>query len=248
MIDPSSEVISGYIDDNKIWNLTTSTSVYKARMVINAAGLYGDKVENINSKPDFKILPRKGDYAIFSKEARSYIRNIILPVPTEKTKGIIIFPTVHGNVMVGPTADDVDERDMELAKPDSIVVDKLVQWAHRVVPALKKTAVIGSYCGIRPATQFKDYQINFHNERNWLTVGGIRSTGATACMGIASHVLGLIKNKQYPISNKDDNSHILKDFENLEWTPDSEGKVLIDGIQYTVTHPITKFGLFNNDK
>ena len=245
----SSEVVSGYQDDDGIWNLVTPTKIHKAKLVINAGGLYGDVVETINnSEPKFKIHPRKGDYAIFSKEARPLIKNIILPVPTETTKGIIIFPTVHGNVMVGPTAEEVEERDVSQATPSPVVVDSLVQWAHRTVPALKQVAVVGSYCGIRPATQFKDYQIQLHKERNWLTVGGIRSTGATACMGIAQHVHKLIS--QHMEDNPGNfNSNGIKnntnEFESLNWKKMDEGKVVIDDMSYTVTHPITKFGLFH---
>ena len=217
-------------------------------MVVNAAGLYGDQVELIHQqKSDFKILPRKGDYAIFDKDARKLVRNIILPVPTEKTKGIIIFPTVHGNVMVGPTAEDIEERDVDKVTAPKHVVDSLVNWAEKVVPSLKTVQVIGTYCGIRPATQFKDYQIKFDSDRRWMTVGGIRSTGATACMGIANHVASTISRHNNQTQFCRQNGKDNKMFEKLNWKKDEyiKGNVKIDGKSYYVTHPITRFGLFD---
>jgi len=241
----NNEVKSVKRDESGIWNICTSKHIFKSKVVINAAGLYGDHIDQLRGQSNFNILPRKGDYAVFSKEARQYVNHIILPVPNEITKGIIIFPTVHGNVMVGPTAVEVKERDMEAAEPEGETVDKLVQWAHKVVPELRNVDVVGSYCGIRPATQYKDYQIKADSQSMWITVGGIRSTGATACLGIASHVADLIQQQNLlpNHTNVVDNQNL--DVLNYKLSEDKAGYLDIDNKQYFISHPITKFGLLN---
>jgi len=241
----NNEVKSVERQESGIWNIVTSKQNFKSRVVINAAGLYGDHIDKLRGESNFTILPRKGDFAVFSKDARQYVNHIILPVPTEITKGIIIFPTVHGNVMVGPTAEEVEERDMEAAEPVGETVDKLVEWAHKVVPELRNVDVVGSCCGIRPATQYKDYQIKADSDSKWITVGGIRSTGATACLGIASHVADLIQQQNLLPHHKyvveDEKLEVL----NYKISEDRVGCIDIDDQQYFISHPITKFGLLN---
>ncbi len=94
-----------------------------ARIVINAAGLFGDRVEALARPSPFTIKPRKGQFVVFDKPAARLVRSIILPVPTERTKGVVLFRTIFGNLAIGPTAEETDERDAAtcdsatLAKP-----------------------------------------------------------------------------------------------------------------------------------
>ena len=171
------------------WVLETSTGTIVARVVVNAAGLYGDRVESIAREAPFSIRPRKGQFAVFDKSAYALVRSIVLPVPTERTKGVLLSRTAFGNLIVGPTAEDVEER--ESASVDHEALETLVQKAHALVPALAQHAVTAAYAGLRPATQFKEYQIEALPDRGWITAGGIRSTGLTGALGIALHVAGL---------------------------------------------------------
>ncbi|WP_296824403.1 FAD-dependent oxidoreductase, partial [Sulfurovum sp.] len=101
----SSEVKDGAFN-GEYWELETSRQKIKAKLVINAAGLYGDIVEKISGNIDFKIIPRKGQFLIFDKSAYNLINSIILPIPTKRTKGVLITRTAFGNLLVGPTAED----------------------------------------------------------------------------------------------------------------------------------------------
>lgn len=171
------------------WVLETSSGKVAARVVVNAAGLYGDRIESIARESPFSIRPRKGQFAVFDKTAYALVRSIVLPVPTERTKGVLVSRTAYGNLIVGPTAEDVEER--ESATVDSHELERLVQKACALVPALAQHTVTAVYAGLRPATQFKEYQIEALPDRGWITVGGIRSTGLTGALGIALHVAGL---------------------------------------------------------
>lgn len=180
-------VAAGKLDG--VWSLATSAGAVRARVVVNCAGNFGDIVEAIARPSPFAIRPRKGQFVVFDKSAHDLARAIILPVPTERTKGVVVCGTVFGNLLVGPTAEDQDER--LTATVDEAALSRLVATGRRILPALAKHDVTTIYAGLRPATQFKDYQIEALPDRRWITVGGIRSTGLTGSLGIADHVRGL---------------------------------------------------------
>ena len=171
------------------WHLTTPQGDVVARIVINAAGLYGDHVEALARECDFKIKPRKGQFVVFDKPASKLLRAIVLPVPTERTKGVVLFRTIFGNLAIGPTAEETDER--ENATTDMATLEKLKATAIDMLPALKTVDVTAIYAGLRPATEQSDYIIKAHDDENWITVAGIRSTGLTSSLGIAQHVAKL---------------------------------------------------------
>ena len=200
------EVLGGAFEDG-LWRLRTSRGSVSAEVAVNCAGLFGDLVESIARPPPFRIIPRKGQFVVFDKSAASLVETVILPVPTEKTKGILIAPTAFGNILVGPTAEDQDDR--EKTAVDTATLKMLIRRAAEIVPALAKHQVTAIYSGLRPATQVKDYQIEALPDRQWITVAGIRSTGLTGALGIGALVRRLYE-KHFAT---------LNDIANPVWTP-----------------------------
>ncbi len=185
----NTEIVSGTFSDSN-WSLVTTTGTLSARTVINCAGLYADLLDSkLFGSADFTIRPVKGQFLVFDKTAAKLIHSIILPVPTERTKGIMLAPTIFGNVLIGPTAEHQQDRDR--AAVDSKTLRMLRARASEIVPALKDVPITAVYAGLRPATENKEYRIKFDPERQWITVGGIRSTGLTSALGIARHVFAL---------------------------------------------------------
>lgn len=174
---------------NSEWRITSKAGNLIAGTVINAAGLFGDKVEELAHAPNFTIKPRKGQFVVFDKPASKLARSIILPVPSERTKGVVLFRTIFGNLAIGPTAEETEER--ENPSTDSKTLQKLKARAIEMLPALKDIDVTAVYAGLRPATEHKDYVIKAQKDKNWITVAGIRSTGLTGSLGIAQHVASL---------------------------------------------------------
>lgn len=169
------------------WRLETSRGKVRAGLVINAAGNFGDLVdEMLIGRRDFNIRPRKGQFVVYDKPAAALVRHILLPVPTAMTKGVVVCRTAFGNVLVGPTAEDQEER--LHAALDQERLKELMQRGEEIVPALKGHEVTAIYAGLRPATEFKEYCIRAHEGQACITVGGIRSTGLSAALGIAQHV------------------------------------------------------------
>lgn len=172
-----------------IWRLATTAGPVEARIVVNAAGLQGDIVEAMARPSPFAIKPRKGQFVVFDKPASRLIGACIMPVPSERTKGVMMARTIFGNLLVGPTAEEQQDRDH--ATVDHAQLEGLIARGVRMLPDLARESVTALYAGLRPATQFKDYQIEALADRNWITAAGIRSTGLTGSLGIARHVASL---------------------------------------------------------
>ncbi len=174
------------------WMLQTKRGTVKATHVINCAGLFGDLVDaEILGQSEFTIKPRKGQFVVFDKAAGCLVRSIVLPVPSERTKGIVIFPTIFGNLAVGPTAEEQESRSD--ASVNQAILQKPLTQAVSKIPALTNIPVTATYAGIRPATEKKEYRVVENAERNWITLGGIRSTGLTAALGLAQYVHKLLE-------------------------------------------------------
>jgi glycerol-3-phosphate dehydrogenase len=188
----NTEVTGGDLVDGQ-WDLANSHGPIVARVVINAAGNFGDLVEEIARPSPFAIRPRKGQFVVFDKPASELVRAIILPVPTERTKGVVLFRTAFGNLAIGPTAEDQSDR--ENASCDHETLERLKARAIEIVPELQGVGVNAIYAGLRPASNSKDYVIEALAPQHWITVAGIRSTGLTAALGIARHVAKLYEQK-----------------------------------------------------
>jgi glycerol-3-phosphate dehydrogenase len=185
----NSELTSGSFDGGW-WSLHTTTGDIECRYVINCAGLYGDLLDReILGTSQFEIRPRKGQFVVFDKAASGLLKSIILGLPRQRTKGILLCPTVFGNVLAGPTAEDQMSRDD--TSVDRETLQSLIEDAVRMVPALGSMPITATYAGLRPASQYRDFQIVHRPEMNWITAGAIRSTGLTAALGIAQKVYQL---------------------------------------------------------
>lgn len=184
----SAELLKGTFDSE--WSLNTTAGTIHARAVVNAAGLYGDIVdERLGFAPEFTIKPRKGQFVVLDKAAFRHVPRIVLPVPTEITKGIVVCPTAFGNVLIGPTAEEQEDRVRATVETETLKA--LLKRGAEIVPALADIPVTAVYAGLRPATEKKAYRIACRPESRAITLGGIRSTGLSAALGLAQHAVHL---------------------------------------------------------
>src|SRR5690242_4809046 len=167
----------------------------RCRFAVNAAGLASDQVDRMFGGDGFTIRPRKGELIVFDKLARPLLSSIILPVPTTRTKGVLVAPTVFGNVLLGPTAEDVADRSDTATSASGL--SALLAAGRRILPGLEQEEVTATYAGLRAATEHADYQVAAHGQ--YVRVAGIRSTGLTASLGIAEHVAGLLGEAGLPL-------------------------------------------------
>ncbi|MGH2716600.1 MAG: NAD(P)/FAD-dependent oxidoreductase [Thermoleophilaceae bacterium] len=154
-----------------------------ARRLVNAAGLHSDELDRMLGGGGFTVTPRRGELIVFDKLSRTLVDHILLAVPTKVSKGVLVAPTVFGNLMVGPTAEDVERKDDAASTAEGL--EHLRREAGRIVPGLLDFDVTAVYVGLRAATEHADFQIRF--EDGYACVGGIRSTGLSASMAIAEY-------------------------------------------------------------
>ncbi|MFD9000264.1 FAD-dependent oxidoreductase [Streptomyces sp. NPDC059582] len=170
--------------------LSTPRGELRARRLVNAAGLHADTLDRMLGHHDFTVTPRRGQLVVFDKPARDLVRHILLPVPTALGKGVLVAPTVYGNVLLGPTAEDLDDRRATGSTAEALT--RLREKGRRILPELTAEEVTAVYAGLRAATEHDDYRIRAHPGQAYVTVGGIRSTGLTASLAIAAHVVELL--------------------------------------------------------
>eukprot|EP01127_Copromyxa_protea_P003317 TRINITY_DN13148_c0_g1_i1.p1 TRINITY_DN13148_c0_g1~~TRINITY_DN13148_c0_g1_i1.p1 ORF type:complete len:414 (-),score=84.07 TRINITY_DN13148_c0_g1_i1:100-1341(-) len=231
---------------NNSWILkSTNGQQIQCKWAINCAGLFGDRVESLRTKNiPFNILPRKGQFVVFKS---SPLNHMILPLPTEKTKGIIVYPSIYGQLVVGPTATETEER--ESPSTDKETLQKLREIAKKLVPSLGTEDCLVSYAGVRPATEFKDYQICAHPKQSWITVGGIRSTGLTASLSIAEYVASLLTHNWSELPQKlripeselvEEGKKIVSLLKQQSVSHKFQGVNSKDGVFYAASHPLHK--------
>jgi glycerol-3-phosphate dehydrogenase len=171
----------------EMYRVTTTHGVHTTRWVANSAGLWGDDIARMLGKNDFTITPRKGEFLILDKAARAHVPHILLPVPTKISKGILVAPTMNGNVLLGPTADDIQDKTDTGVTAHGLA--RAYKGALQLVPALENETIVATYAGLRPAGSTGEYVIEVNEKTNCITTAGIRSTGLSAAPAIACHVV-----------------------------------------------------------
>jgi glycerol-3-phosphate dehydrogenase len=178
------------IDDGLLLE-TADGRRFEVAAAINAAGLYADDIARLVGDDSFEIYPRKGEFFVFELPDGQTLDRIILPVPTKRTKGVLVFPTLDGKVIAGPTAVDLDDKEDWSVRPEAR--DEILAKAVQQLPALEGLEPVASYAGLRPAGHGSNYVIGRSVENDRLiNVAAIRSTGLTASLGIADHVADLL--------------------------------------------------------
>jgi glycerol-3-phosphate dehydrogenase len=165
--------------------LRTSSGDITTRWVINAAGLGGDIIDRMLGFDRFTVVPRRGELFVFDKLTRPMANTIVLPVPTEKGKGVLISPTIFGNVMLGPTSENLVDRTDTATSEAGFAF--LLEKGAALMPALINEEVTASYAGLRASTEHSDFVVDIDANQRYLLLGGIRSTGLTASMALAEH-------------------------------------------------------------
>jgi glycerol-3-phosphate dehydrogenase len=155
--------------------------------VVNAAGLYSDKISGFLGINDFTMHPRRGQFHIIDRAAPLKVKHIILPVPTKITKGKLLTPTVHGNWLAGPTAEELEDKTDTGTNRDGL--EEVVAGVRKLVPSLRPRDAITQYAGLRPVRTPDGYHIrNFEQLPGYLEISGIRSTGITASPALAKYL------------------------------------------------------------
>ena len=176
------------------WALETNQGVYETKYVVNAAGVYADKFHNMVSEKKIHITPRRGDYCLLDKTAGNHVRRTIFALPTKYGKGVLVTPTVHGNLLVGPTAIDIDDKEGTSTTREGL--DELITKAGQNVKNLPMRQVITSFAGLRAHEDGHEFLIGeLEDAKGFVDCAGIESPGLTSCPAIGEMVADILKEK-----------------------------------------------------
>jgi glycerol-3-phosphate dehydrogenase len=182
------------------WRIATARGTLETTWVINAAGLYSDVVHRLAGYRGFTITPRRGELIVFDKLSRSLIGHVLLPAPTRISKGVVVAPTVFGNVLLGPTAENIDDKDDRSTTAQGLA--ELLEAGRRIMPELLRYEVTATYAGLRPAADDPDYQLVVDPEHSYACAGGVRSTGLTSSLAIAEWLRERLAEAGFPMRER----------------------------------------------
>ncbi len=197
------------VDDGYLISL--GENEIRAKYIINAAGLFADKIHNMVSSPTFEIIPNRGQYNLFDKSVGKYVNSVIFQSPTKHGKGIVILPTVHGNLLLGPTAEAAETK--EGIETTSKGLDSLRQHAEKTLKNLPFNKVITAFSGLRAKTSSRDFIIEESKEaKGFINVAAIDSPGLSAAPAIADYVVNMLKDIAGGLEEKADFNPVRKSF------------------------------------
>jgi hypothetical protein len=184
------------------WAIDTTNGVYKTRCVVNAAGVYADELHNMVAREKIHITPRRGDYCLLDKTVGNHVNRTIFALPGKYGKGVLVAPTVHGNLIVGPTAIDITDKDSTATTMAGI--QELISKASMNVKNLPMNKVITSFAGLRAHEDGHEFIIKELPEaKGFVDCAGIESPGLTSAPAIGKMVAEIVQNiLNLPINDK----------------------------------------------
>lgn len=185
--------VEGLSPDGDGWKVRGTGPDVSSRFVVNAAGIFADRVAAMAGVGGFAIHPRKGEEYLLDKRLKGFVKRIIFPLPTPTSKGILVIPTFDGTLMVGPTAHSTEDRgDITTTLTGS---DEVFNNVRRVVPGISERDCIAEFAGLRAVADGEDFIIGPSAARGFVNVAGIQSPGLTAAPAIAEMVAGILRDE-----------------------------------------------------
>jgi glycerol-3-phosphate dehydrogenase len=182
------------------FEVTASGESFEARYIINAAGLYADRISKMAGSDSFTIRPRKGEEFLLDKKNEHMTNHLLFPLPSATSKGILVTRTSDGNPMIGPTAEDVTDKEDLATTAEGL--KKVLEGARKLVPSISENSIIAYFTGLRPVAG-EDFIIRHEDKAPGLiNVAGIQSPGLTAAPAIALMVAGILKDRGLTLNKR----------------------------------------------
>ncbi|AIY82435.1 MAG: NAD(P)/FAD-dependent oxidoreductase [Clostridium baratii] len=178
--------------ENDIFKITTTDGkVIEAKYVINAAGVHADEIHNLIAKESFKIIPRKGEYFVMDKTQGKLVSSTIFQCPSKLGKGILVTPTVHGNLLVGPDAQDIEDKEDKSTAAERL--DYIRETSKRTTNKVNFRESIRNFAGLRATPDRGDFIVEEAEDvKNFIDVAGIKSPGLSSAPAIAEDVVKIL--------------------------------------------------------
>lgn len=177
--------------------IKTNNGDIESKLVINAAGVFADEINNMVSEDKIQITPRRGEYCLFDKAAGDMINGTIFQLPTDMGKGVLVTPTVDGNLLVGPNAMDIDDKEDFTTSKEGL--DDILKRAIKSVKSIPMNQIITNFSGLRAHSNLDDFIIGeVRDAKNFINAAGIESPGLSSAPAISEVVLNIVIEKLNP--------------------------------------------------
>lgn len=178
----------------------TQKEQYRTRNIINCAGVYSDHIARMVGDDFFNIIPRRGEYVLLNKVQGKMVNRVLFQTPTAAGKGILVTRTYHGNLMLGPNAQEIDDKSDVSTNLEAL--SYIVETARKTVPDFDLKQQITSFSGIRATSDRKDFIIEESVSKGFFHVAGIESPGLTSSPAIAAYVIELMRKSGVQFNEK----------------------------------------------
>jgi len=199
--------VKSICEKDGVYTVSNGEESIQANIVINAAGIYSDYVASLIGDCSFTVHPRKGEYILLDKPKKLPVKATVFRTPTKMGKGILVTPTVDGNVLLGPTSVDMEDKDDTSTQSEGF--KKILSQATENVDGLSLNKSITSFCGLRAAGSTGDFIIT-SPRKGFINLGGIESPGLSASPAIAEYVLEMLTGQGFKFEPKKDFNPIRK--------------------------------------
>ncbi len=186
------EVTGIEVADGRVTGVMTAAGEFALDAVVNAAGLYADRVARLAGIDRPVLHPRRGEYLLLDRRAGGMANSVLFPAPTNNSKGILVLPTVDGNILLGPTADDLPELTPDAAATSPTGLAAVISGARRLVPDIDPRLTIKTFAGVRPEPAGSEFVVGPTEVAGFYQAAGMRSPGLTAAPAIARYLAGEI--------------------------------------------------------
>ena len=183
--------VTGIERENGIFTLVTDKGDFQASFVINCAGVMADRVAGMAGADGFEILPRSGEYLLFAKGTGKLLQHVVFQLPTAMGKGVLVTPTIHGNLLIGPDASDSGDREDTSTHAERL--QDVYNQAKKLYPDIDGESFLRSFSGIRARSSTGDFIIGPSNVKGFINAAGIQSPGLTASPAIARMLVGILE-------------------------------------------------------
>lgn len=226
-----SEVVSIETNDGIFFVKTKDGKEFKARYVVNAAGVYADEVHNMIAKEKFSIRPRTGEYIVFDKSQGRLFNSTIFPCPSKMGKGILVSPTIHGNLFIGPNAIDIDDK--ENKSTTQLGLDEIKKAANITTSKINYRESIRNFAGLRAISSTGDFIIEENDDmKGFIDVAGIKSPGLTCAPAIAEDVVRILKEAGLDLERKTNFISRRKQVRFMDLSVDERNELIKENPQY----------------
>lgn len=184
------------------YTVTTRTDVYEAKYIVNAAGLYADRIHNMVAEPSFTIRPNKGEYFLLDKNQGELVHSVVFQPPSAVGKGVLVSPTVHGNLIVGPNSESIPDPDD--VSTTAAGLKTVREKAVLSVPGIRFGECIRTFAGVRAQTNRSDFILEeAEGAPGFIDLAGIKSPGLTAAPAMALECIALLEKAGLPLPPKE---------------------------------------------